>query len=149
MSDPIRLFTDGSCRGNPGPGGWGVLICVDGEEIEIVGGEKDTTNNRMEIMAAIQGLECLPDGSNVELTTDSKYVVNGMTEWVKKWSSKNWMLSANQPVKNVDLWKRLVEAEQKHTVEWKWVKGHNGHYENERADALANRGMYQVITGNT
>lgn len=137
----VEAFTDGACRGNPGPGGWGVLLRFGDSEKELYGGERETTNNRMELMAAIQALESLNRECSVGLTTDSVYVKNGITEWIVKWKKNGWKTANRKPVKNVDLWKRLEEAVQAHDVKWHWVKGHSGHPENERADELANRGI--------
>ncbi|MCE7795853.1 ribonuclease HI [Sphingobium sufflavum] len=137
MSDTVHLFTDGACKGNPGPGGWGTLIRFGEHEKELSGGEKLTTNNRMELMAAIEGLNALTRPCTVILSTDSKYVMDGITKWVHGWKRKNWRTADNKPVKNVELWQALVEAASPHQVEWKWVKGHSGHPENDRADRLA------------
>ncbi len=141
MPEIVHAFTDGACSGNPGPGGWGVVMRWGDHEKELFGGESDTTNNRMELMAAISALESLTRRSTVVVTTDSTYVRNGIMTWVKNWKRRNWMTSARQPVKNVDLWKRLDEAASQHDVTWEWVKGHSGHPENERADELARRGI--------
>jgi len=135
--DTIEIFTDGACLGNPGPGGWGVLLRWRNEERELSGGEPDTTNNRMELMAAIQGLESLKRASTVTLTTDSTYVKDGITKWIHGWKKKGWKTAAKKPVKNVDLWQRLDAATADHMVDWRWVKGHSGHAENERVDELA------------
>ena len=145
MTD-IIAYTDGACSGNPGPGGWGVLLrAVQGETIlkerTINGGEADTTNNRMELLAAINALETLEKPSNITVITDSAYVKNGVTGWIFGWKRNGWKTSAKKPVKNVDLWQRLDEAQTRHAVTWKWVKGHAGHPENERADELAREGM--------
>lgn len=140
----IQIFTDGACRGNPGPGGWGVLLRSKGHEKEIFGGELETTNNRMELTAAIKGLQALKKSSEVELTTDSKYVLKGITEWLQGWKAKGWKNSAKKPVKNIDLWKLLDEQNQRHQISWKWIKGHSGHAENELADQLANRGIDEL-----
>ena len=137
----VEIFTDGACSGNPGPGGWGALLRYDGVEKELKGGEAETTNNRMELMAAIAGLEALKRPSRVRLTTDSTYVKNGITTWIHDWKRRNWKTAAKKPVKNVDLWQRLEAALSRHQVEWQWVKGHAGHPENERADELARAGM--------
>lgn len=137
----VELFTDGACSGNPGPGGWGVLIRWHDHEKEMRGGEKKTTNNRMELMAAIQGLEALNKHVAVRLYTDSKYVKDGITQWIKKWKTNGWKTAAKKPVKNVDLWLRLDSVLENHQVEWCWVKGHSGHVENERADELARLGL--------
>lgn len=140
----VEMFTDGACRGNPGPGGWGVVLRFQGAEKELYGGEKETTNNRMELMAAIQGLESLTKPCPVVLTTDSQYVMKGATEWMSGWKRKGWKTSAKKPVKNVDLWQRLEKALVPHEVKWEWVRGHTGHPENERADDLANRGVDEL-----
>ncbi len=141
----VELFTDGACRGNPGPGGWGVFMRYDGHEKELHGGEIETTNNRMELMAAIMALESLTRPCQVRLTTDSKYVLQGITEWIDGWKKKSWKNSAKKPVKNVDLWQRLDKAREDHDIEWIWVKGHAGHDENEKADELANKGVDEVL----
>ena len=143
-STKVELYTDGACRGNPGPGGWGVLMHYRDHEKELFGGEAETTNNRMELMAAIQGLEALKRHCSVTLYTDSKYVMQGITEWIDNWKARGWKTAAKKPVKNVDLWQRLDQARQQHTVEWVWVKGHAGHDGNERADELANRGIDEM-----
>ncbi|HKJ76185.1 MAG TPA: ribonuclease HI [Gammaproteobacteria bacterium] len=140
----VEAFTDGACRGNPGPGGWGVVLRYGDNERELYGGEPQTTNNRMELMAAIQALETLTRGCRVTLTTDSQYVMKGITEWMPSWKRRGWKTSAGKPVKNVELWQRLEAALQRHTVEWEWVRGHTGHPENERADALANRAIDEL-----
>ncbi|MGB0574564.1 MAG: ribonuclease HI [Alphaproteobacteria bacterium] len=137
----VEIFTDGACSGNPGPGGWGAILRWRGKEREIWGGEADTTNNRMELTAAIQALETLNRGVSVILYTDSTYVKDGITSWISGWKARNWKTAAKKPVKNVDLWQALDEAVSKHDVEWRWVKGHAGHPENERADELARRGV--------
>ena len=136
-----EIFTDGACSGNPGPGGWGALICNGENENELTGGAAETTNNRMELLAAIEALKSLPDGSAVRLTTDSVYVKDGITTWIKNWKARGWKTAAKKPVKNVDLWQELDSEAQRHSVEWHWVKGHAGHAGNERADELARRGM--------
>ncbi|MDH5471962.1 MAG: ribonuclease HI [Gammaproteobacteria bacterium] len=143
-TDHVELYTDGACRGNPGPGGWGVLLSYKGKEKELSGGEHETTNNRMELMAAIQGLEALNKPCDVTLYTDSKYVMQGITEWIINWKAKGWKTAARKPVKNVDLWQRLDKATNSHRVNWVWVKGHSGHNGNERADELANRGIDEL-----
>lgn len=144
MSRTVEIFTDGACRGNPGPGGWGALLRYGDEEKELWGGEPETTNNRMELLAAIRALEALSRECKVILTTDSQYVKNGITQWIENWKRKNWKTASRQPVKNVDLWKQLDELVSKHNVEWHWVRGHTGHPENERADQLANRGIDEL-----
>ena len=141
----VEIFTDGACRGNPGPGGWGALLRCDGVERELFGAANDTTNNRMELQAAIEALKALSRPCTVKLTTDSVYVKNGITNWLAGWKSKGWKTAARKPVKNVDLWQALDEQNQRHKVEWLWVKGHSGHAENERADQLANRGIDELL----
>ena len=143
----IEIFTDGACRGNPGPGGWGALLRYNGVERELFGGDPDTTNNRMELSAAIEGLRALKEHCKVTLTTDSVYVKNGITQWLEGWKKKNWKTAGRKPVKNVDLWKDLDEQNKRHDVEWLWVKGHSGHRENEMADQLANRGIDELPKG--
>ena len=137
----VELFTDGACKGNPGPGGWGVLLRFGAREKELCGGERNTTNNRMELMAAIEGLAALKEVCTVTLTTDSQYVRQGITEWIQGWKRNGWKTAAKKPVKNADLWRRLEPLVERHRVEWKWVKGHSGHRENEIADELANLGI--------
>ena len=144
MQEQIEIFTDGACRGNPGPGGWGVLLRYQGKERTLHGGEVETTNNRMELMAAIIGLESLQGSYRVTLTTDSKYVTNGITNWIENWKKKAWKTAAKKPVKNEDLWRRLDEVSQQHEINWQWVKGHSGHRENELVDALANQGIDEL-----
>ena len=140
----VEIFTDGACRGNPGPGGWGAVLRFNGRERELYGGESRTTNNRMELMAAIQALEALKRPCRVRITTDSTYLQKGITEWLANWKRKNWKTAARKPVKNVDLWQRLDTVVSRHQVEWHWVRGHSGHPENERADQLANRGIDEL-----
>ncbi len=137
----VEIFTDGACRGNPGPGGWGALLRFGTIEKSLHGGEKLTTNNRMELMAAIEGLSALKEPCDVVITTDSQYVRKGITEWLAGWKRNGWRTASKQPVKNADLWQRLDELNQRHKVDWRWVKGHSGHRENEMADLLANRGI--------
>jgi ribonuclease HI len=139
--DPILVFADGACRGNPGPGGWGALIQTNGREREMFGGEAHTTNNRMELTAVIEALRALPGGATVKVYTDSQYVQKGISEWIHSWKRRGWRTADKKPVKNEDLWRLLDEVANGHAVEWHWVKGHAGHPENERADALANRGI--------
>lgn len=141
----VEAFTDGACRGNPGPGGWGVLLRYGGQEDELRGGERQTTNNRMELTAAIRALEQLKRPCQVVLTTDSEYVRKGITEWMAGWKRRGWVNSARKPVKNQDLWRRLDELANFHKVEWRWVRGHSGHDENERVDQLANQGVDEVV----
>lgn len=140
------MFTDGACRGNPGPGGWGVLLRYKGHEKNLYGGEPLTTNNRMELMAVIKGLEQLKRSCKVQVTTDSQYVKKGITEWLPNWKRRGWKTADRKPVKNADLWHRLDEAAARHEVEWHWVRGHAGHPENEMADALANRAIDEMST---
>jgi ribonuclease HI len=140
----VEIFTDGACRGNPGPGGWGVLLRCGEKEKELWGGEENTTNNRMELTAAIEGLKALTKTSMVELTTDSQYVRKGITEWIKSWQAKGWKTANRKPVKNADLWQLLLTVSEQHEVSWHWVKGHSGHTENERVDELANRGVDEL-----
>ena len=137
----VEIFTDGACRGNPGPGGWGALLRCGDVERELYGGALDTTNNRMELQAAIEALKALSQRCSVDLTTDSVYVKDGITRWLEGWKKKGWKTAARKPVKNVDLWQVLDEENQRHDVRWHWVKGHSGHAENERADLLANLGI--------
>jgi len=141
----VELFTDGACRGNPGKGGWGVLMRYGSVEKKIFGGEALTTNNRMELTAVIKGLEALTQSCKVKITTDSKYVLTGSTEWIVNWKKRNWRTANKKPVLNVELWKRLDELVQNHEIEWVWVKGHSGHLENEIADQLANQGIDELI----
>ena len=143
----VVIYTDGACKGNPGPGGWGALLrAADGAEKELCGGELETTNNRMEMMAVIEALSALKRPCHVVLHVDSQYVLKGMTEWLHGWKAKGWRTAAKQPVKNVDLWQRLdaLVHQSEHRIEWQWVKGHAGDPGNERADALANRGVGQL-----
>ena len=144
MSVAIELYTDGACKGNPGPGGWGVLMRIDGEDHRHCGGESETTNNRMELRAAIEGLRLLESASTVVLVTDSQYVRKGITEWIANWKRNGWRTAAKKPVKNADLWRELDDQSQRHSIEWQWVKGHSGHAENEIADELANLGIEQI-----
>lgn len=137
MKGQVEIFTDGACRGNPGPGGWAAVLRYGGHEKTLVGAERETTNNRMELMAAIRGLEALTRPCRVTLYTDSEYLKKGITEWLPGWKRRGWRTAAGQPVKNSDLWQRLEAAELPHRVDWRWVRGHSGHPENERADALA------------
>jgi ribonuclease HI len=137
MADVVEVFTDGACRGNPGPGGWGVVLRYGGVEKQLSGAEPATTNNRMELTAVIRGLEALTRPCRVVVTTDSQYVRNGISDWIRRWRRNGWRTADRQPVKNVDLWQRLDELAAGHEVEWHWVKGHAGHPENERADRLA------------
>lgn len=141
----VEIYTDGACKGNPGIGGWGVLLESNGREKELYGGERLTTNNRMELTAVIRGLQALKRRCKVELHTDSKYVQQGITEWIHSWKKRGWRTADKKPVKNEDLWKTLDELAQQHDIDWRWVKGHAGHDGNERADELANRGVGSVL----
>ncbi len=141
----IQIFTDGACKGNPGPGGWGVLLRFNDQEKELKGAEAHTTNNRMELMAAIQGLLALTRTCDVELYTDSQYLRQGMMGWVAQWKKSGWRNSKKEPVKNMDLWQQLDELAQRHQITWHWVKGHSGHPENDRVDALANEAIVSLL----
>jgi len=141
----VMIFTDGACSGNPGPGGWGAILIHGQTEKEICGGEPGTTNNRMELMAAIQALEALKKPCKVELHTDSQYVQKGIAEWIHGWKRRGWKTADGKPVKNDDLWRRLDEARSRHDVHWRWVKGHAGHELNERADGLARKGLRDAV----
>ena len=143
----IEIYTDGACKGNPGPGGWGAWLRSGTHEKEIFGGELLTTNNRMELLAVIRALELIKRPSQIRIATDSQYVQKGISEWVKSWKARGWKTSSKAPVKNVDLWKTLDALVIAHKIEWVWVKGHAGHEGNERADQLANRGVEQVLSG--
>lgn len=143
----VEIYTDGACRGNPGPGGWGALLCYGGKQKRLSGAEAHTTNNRMELMAAIMALEALTRSCQVRLTTDSTYVKKGITEWISQWKRRGWRTADKKPVKNADLWERLDVAAQRHRVEWHWVKGHAGHPENEEADELANAAIDDMLEG--
>jgi len=145
--DKIEIYTDGACKGNPGVGGWGALLIAGTKEKELFGGERDTTNNRMELMAVIRALGALKRPCHIVLHTDSQYVLKGITEWISGWKAKGWKTAAKAPVKNVDLWQELDAAQLTHQIEWRWVRGHTGHPGNERADQLANRGVDQVLSG--
>jgi len=145
VSIETEIFTDGACRGNPGPGGWGVLLRYNGHVKTLYGAEAQTTNNRMELMAAIKGLESLKRPCKVRLTTDSQYVMKGIQEWMQDWKRRGWKTAARKPVKNVDLWQRLDQATREHDIEWTWVRGHTGHPENEQADALANKAIDELL----
>ena len=147
MEKTVYLFTDGACKGNPGAGGWGVLLRYGGHEKELFGGEAQTTNNRMELTAVLSGLKTLNRPCDVVICTDSQYVKNGMESWIHNWKKNGWKTAGRQPVKNADLWQQLDEQVARHRVRWQWVKGHAGHVENERADALANRGVEQALRG--
>ncbi len=145
LSDIVEIFTDGACKGNPGPGGWAALLRWKGREKSLSGGHPHTTNNRMEMIAAIEALESLKRPCTVRLSTDSQYLMNGITKWIKNWKRRGWMTSQNTPVKNEELWRRLDDAMSRHQVEWKWVKGHNNHEENELVDGLAKKAMKNFI----
>lgn len=141
----VNIFTDGACRGNPGPGGWGAILRSGDHEKTLKGAEPETTNNRMELTAAIEALEALKRGCRVQLTTDSQYVRNGITQWMAAWKKRGWKTADRKPVKNRDLWERLDEAVSRHEVQWHWVKGHSGHPENEMADRLANDAIDEML----
>jgi len=143
----IEIYTDGACRGNPGPGGWGAILRYGNHERELFGGEPQTTNNRMELMAAIEALKTLREPCEIDLTTDSQYVRKGISEWMTQWKARGWRTAAKQPVKNEDLWRALDEQASRHQIRWHWVKGHSGHKDNERADELANRGIDALTQG--
>ena len=145
MTPTVEIFTDGACRGNPGPGGWAALLRFGASERRLQGAEPATTNNRMELMAAIEGLAALTEPSRVVLTTDSQYVRLGITEWIKAWQRRNWRRAGNKPVLNKDLWQRLQALNQTHTVSWRWVKGHSGHAENEAVDRAANDAIDEML----
>ena len=147
MTPKVVIYTDGACSGNPGPGGWGAVLISGEHEREICGGEPATTNNRMELMAAIQALEALKRPCKVELHTDSQYVRTGIAEWLAGWKARGWKTASKSPVKNEDLWRRLDEARLRHDVDWRWVKGHAGHELNERADGLARKGLKDALEG--
>ena len=143
-TDEVVIYTDGACKGNPGPGGWGALLVYKGAEKELWGGDPNTTNNRMELMAAIAGLIALTLPCSVKLVTDSQYVMKGIQEWLPNWKKRGWKTASKEPVKNADLWQKLDEEVNRHQVSWQWVRGHTGHPGNERADQLANRGVDEV-----
>jgi len=145
MMKHIEIFTDGACRGNPGPGGWGVVLRYNGFEKTLNGAEKNTTNNRMELMAAIEALRVVKETCTIDLTTDSQYVKNGIESWMKNWKKNNWKNANKKMVKNQDLWQQLDELVLKHDIRWHWVKGHSGHRENELADAIANQAIDQLL----
>ena len=146
MGEVVRIYTDGACKGNPGPGGWGALLRSGEHERELYGGEPATTNNRMELTAVIRALAALKQPSEVEIYTDSEYVMKGITEWLAAWKRRGWKTADRKPVKNADLWRELDELAGRHEIRWHWVRGHSGHPENERADALANRGVMSLST---
>ena len=143
--DKVEIFTDGACKGNPGPGGWGAWLVAGATEKELFGGELNTTNNRMELMAIIEALNALKRPCEVVVHTDSQYVQKGISEWIHGWKARGWKTASRAPVKNVDLWQALDTAQARHAISWRWVKGHNGHEGNERADALANKGVELVL----
>ncbi|RJX30751.1 MAG: ribonuclease HI [Oxalobacter sp.] len=143
--DKVEIYTDGACKGNPGAGGWGALLVFGANEKELFGGEAHTTNNRMELMAVIQALNALNRSCKVILHTDSQYVQKGITEWLAGWKARGWKTASRAPVKNIDLWQALEVAQARHQVDWRWVKGHAGHDGNERADALANKGVENIL----
>jgi ribonuclease HI len=145
VSGIVEIYTDGACKGNPGPGGWGVLLTRDGKLREFHGGEAHTTNNRMELIAVIRALEALEPGTRARLHTDSQYVHLGISKWIRDWKRRGWRTAEKKPVKNEDLWRRLDELASQHEIEWIWVRGHMGHAGNERADELANLGVAEVI----
>ncbi len=145
MTDVVHIYTDGACKGNPGPGGWGALLRWNGHERELCGGEAQTTNNRMELTAVIRALAALTRDVHAVVHTDSQYVQKGITEWLPAWKTRGWKTAERKPVRNADLWRELDELAARRAVEWRWVKGHAGHPENERADALANRGVPAAI----
>ena len=145
MTPSVEIYTDGACRGNPGPGGWGAVLIAGKHRKTLHGGEPETTNNRMELMAAIEALNALKGSSQVVLHTDSKYVMHGITEWMANWKKRGWKTAAKKPVKNQDLWQALDEAIARHDIQWKWVKGHSGNDGNEQADALANLGIDELV----
>jgi ribonuclease HI len=140
----VEIFTDGACRGNPGPGGWGALLRYGDNERTLCGGEHETTNNRMELMAVIMGLSALQRPCEVKVTSDSTYVLKGIQEWMPNWKKRGWKTASKKPVKNVDLWQQLDQLVEMHSIDWQWVKGHSGHMENEIADQLANRGIDEL-----
>ncbi|QRX83222.1 ribonuclease HI [Glaciimonas sp. PAMC28666] len=143
--DKVEIFTDGACKGNPGTGGWGALLICNGHEKELFGGERNTTNNRMELLAVIEALKALKKPCEVIVHTDSQYVQKGISEWIHGWKARGWKTAAKAPVKNADLWQALDAAQAQHQMDWRWIKGHAGHDGNERADQLANRGVMTVL----
>ena len=145
MSDLVIIYTDGACRGNPGVGGWGAVLSYKGNTKELYGGERETTNNRMELMAVINALEALTKPCHVQINSDSKYVLQGITEWMESWKQRGWLTASKKPVKNEDLWRRLDAARNRHRIEWLWVKGHSGDVGNDRADRLANMGIDNLV----
>ena len=147
MSNHVEIFTDGACRGNPGPGGWGALLRFNGSEKTLKGGETDTTNNRMELQAAISALESLSKPCKIQLTTDSRYVMDGIQQWLPNWKKRGWKTANKKPVKNEDLWRKLDRLVSGHEIDWHWVKGHSGHKENEMVDQLANDAIDEMNLG--
>ena len=145
QNEPVQMFTDGACRGNPGPGGWGVVLRYGDNERQLFGGDRETTNNRMELLAVIEGLSVLKRPCEISITSDSTYVLKGIQEWLQNWKKRGWKTASKKPVKNVDLWQRLDALIEPHTIEWHWVKGHSGHPQNELADELANRGIDECL----
>ena len=145
----VQIYTDGACRGNPGPGGWGVLLRYENIEKTFYGGELQTTNNRMELVAVIEGLSALKQPCRVTLISDSSYVLKGVEKWMPSWKERGWRTAAKKPVKNVDLWRKLDVAMEHHQIDWQWVKGHSGHPENELADKLANLGVDELLVSNS
>jgi ribonuclease HI len=149
VAERVEIYTDGACRGNPGPGGWGALLRYKGTERTLSGGERETTNNRMELTAAIEALEALTRPCQVRLVTDSEYLKNGITRWMANWQRRGWKTAGGTPVKNLDLWQRLDAATRRHRVQWVWVRGHSGHPENERVDALARAAIERLVNKNS
>jgi ribonuclease HI len=145
QNEQVQMFTDGACRGNPGPGGWGVVLRYGDNERQLFGGDRETTNNRMELLAVIEGLSVLKRPCEISITSDSTYVLKGIQEWLQNWKKRGWKTASKKPVKNVDLWQRLDALIEPHTIEWHWVKGHSGHPQNELADELANRGIDECL----
>ena len=145
QNEQVQMFTDGACRGNPGPGGWGVVLRYGDNERQLFGGDRETTNNRMELLAVIEGLSVLKRPCEISITSDSTYVLKGIQEWLQNWKKRGWKTASKKPVKNVDLWQRLDALIDPHTIEWHWVKGHSGHPQNELADELANRGIDECL----
>lgn len=145
QNEPVQMFTDGACRGNPGPGGWGVVLRYGDNERQLFGGDRETTNNRMELLAVIEGLSVLKRPCEISITSDSTYVLKGIQEWLQNWKKRGWKTASKKPVKNIDLWQRLDALIEPHTIEWHWVKGHSGHPQNELADELANRGIDECL----
>ena len=143
----VEIFTDGACKGNPGPGGWGVLLRMGQHEKELSGGERDTTNNRMEMRAVIEGLSALKEPCAIDLYSDSKYVIDGITKWVHGWKKRGWVNAAKKPVANAEIWREMIDAAARHQIEWHWVKGHAGHAENERVDTLASEEANRIASG--